>query len=122
MALRLLLLVIGVLGAAGTSVLFMPVGRWLGLTHVSAWGASVALYLLILQILFGMLYALLVNSYMVVGKAHRGANYVSAQRLVSVLALAACVWFRASFPVLALSAYRKTRPATERRTQSNGAS
>jgi O-antigen/teichoic acid export membrane protein len=102
-ALRLLLLVIGVLGAAGTSVLFMPIGRWLGLTHVGTRAASVTLYLLILQILFGMLYALLVNSYMVVGKAHRGANYISVQRLVSVLALASCVWFRASFPILALA-------------------
>jgi len=102
-ALRLLLLVIAVLGTAGTSVLFMPIGRWLGLSHLGAQGASLTLYLLILQILFGMLYALLVNSYMVVGKAHRGANFASAQRLTSVLGLAGCVWFRSPFPILALA-------------------
>jgi O-antigen/teichoic acid export membrane protein len=102
-ALRLLLLIIGTLGAAGASVLFMPIGRWLNLKHVSAHEASVTLYLLILQILFNMLFALLVNSYMAVGKAHRGANWASFQRLTSVLALASCVWFRAAFPILALA-------------------
>jgi O-antigen/teichoic acid export membrane protein len=102
-ALRLLLLIIGILGSAGAAVLFMPVSRWLNLKHVSPHAASITLYLLILQILLNMMLGLLTNSYMVVGKMHRGANWSNCQRLVAVLALSSCVWFRAAFPILALA-------------------
>jgi O-antigen/teichoic acid export membrane protein len=102
-ALRLLLLIIGTLGAAGAALLFMPIGRWLNLKHVSPHEASLTLYLLVLQILFSMMFSLLVNSYMVVGKAHRGSNWASCQRLASVLALSSCVWVRAPFHILALA-------------------
>jgi O-antigen/teichoic acid export membrane protein len=102
-ALRLLLLMILVLGTAGAGVLFMPVGRWLNLHHATRSAASLALYLLLLQVLINMLFALIGNSYMMIGRMHRGANWLIAQRLAATLALAACAWFGASFPVLALT-------------------
>jgi O-antigen/teichoic acid export membrane protein len=100
-AFRLLLLIIAALSIGGAGVLYMPVTRWLNLTHVGAWDASLTLYLLILQFLINMLLALLANSYMVIGRMHRGANWLIFQRLASTLAIAACAWFQASFPVLA---------------------
>jgi O-antigen/teichoic acid export membrane protein len=102
-ALLLLLLIIVAGGVAGVSLLFMPVGHWLGLRHVASRAASLTLYLLLLQILFNMLASLLSASYMAVGKAHRGINWGNCQRLVSVLAISVFVWFRAPFPVLALA-------------------
>jgi len=101
-ALRLLLLVVGVFGVAGASVFLMPVGRWLNLHHASSQAASLTLYLLILQVLLNMLFALFANSYMMIGRMHRGANWLIFQRLAATLAIAACAWFRASFPMLAL--------------------
>jgi O-antigen/teichoic acid export membrane protein len=100
-AFRLLLLIIGVLSLAGASVFVLPVGRWLNLHHVSSQAASLTLYLLILQVLFNMLFALFANSYMMIGKMHRGANWLILQRLVGTFAIAASAWFRAPFPVLA---------------------
>jgi O-antigen/teichoic acid export membrane protein len=100
-AFRLLLLVVGVFAVAGSSVFVMPIGRWLNLRHASSQAAALTLYLLILQMLFNMLFALFANSYMMIGKMHRGANWQIFQRLVGTLAIAACAWFRASFPVLA---------------------
>lgn len=101
-ALRLLLLVIGVLGLVGLGVFFIPVGRWLNLHHTSSNAASQTLYLLILQVLLNMLFALFANSYMMIGRMHRGANWMIFQRLAATLGIAACAWFQASFPFLAL--------------------
>ena len=101
-ALRLLLLVIGVVAVVGAGVFFMPVGRWLNLHHVTSRQASLTLYLLILQMLLNMLFALFANSYMMIGRMHRGANWMIFQRLAATLGIAACAWFRTSFPMLAL--------------------
>jgi O-antigen/teichoic acid export membrane protein len=51
--------------------------------------------------LFNMLFALFANSYMMVGRMHRGANWQIFQRLAGTLAIAACAWVRASLPILA---------------------
>ncbi len=101
-ALRLLLLLVGCLAVCGATVLDMPVGRWLGLTHVGSRAASVTLYLLMLGALSTMLMALVANSYMMVGKMHRGANWLIFQRLAGSFVIAVCLWYRASFVVLAL--------------------
>jgi O-antigen/teichoic acid export membrane protein len=101
-ALRLLLLVVGVLSVVGLAVFFMPIGRWLNLKHVGPEEASLTLYLLILQMLVNMLFALFANSYMMIGRMHRGANWMIFQRLAATLGLALCAWFRASFAALAL--------------------
>ncbi len=101
-ALRLLLLVIGVFSVVGAGVFVMPVGRWLNLHHASSEAASLTLYLLILQMLLNMLFALFANSYMMIGRMHRGANWMIFQRLAATLALAVCAWLRAPFPILAL--------------------
>jgi O-antigen/teichoic acid export membrane protein len=101
-ALRLLLLVMGTLSVLGLGVFLMPIGRWLNLRHISSWDASLTLYLLIVQMLANMLFALIANSYMMIGRMHRGANWLIFQRLASTLAIALCAWFRSSFVVLAL--------------------
>jgi O-antigen/teichoic acid export membrane protein len=101
-ALRLLLLVIGVAAALGLGAFVMPISRWLNLRHVSSAAAALTLYLLIVQVLLNMLFALFANSYMMIGRMHRGANWMIFQRLSATLGLAACAWFRAPFPILAL--------------------
>ena len=100
-ALRLLLLVIGIVAVAAACVFVMPIDRWLNLHHASSFAAAATLYLLVLQVLLNMLFALFANSYMMVGRMHRGANWMIFQRLAATLGLAVCAWFRASFPLLA---------------------
>jgi O-antigen/teichoic acid export membrane protein len=102
-ALRVLLLIIGLLGVGSAGVLLMPVGRWLSLTRVSSHAASLTVYLLTLNFLINMMLALLVSSYMAIGRMHRGANWLSFQRLASTLAIVTCVWSQYSFPILALA-------------------
>jgi len=102
-ALRLLLLIIGVMDLAFAGLLLMPVGRWLSLTHVSSYAASLTVYILVLSVLTYMLLALLANSYMAIGRMHRGANWLSLQRLVSTLLICFCAWSQFSFPILALA-------------------
>ncbi|GGH11009.1 lipopolysaccharide biosynthesis protein [Silvibacterium dinghuense] len=102
-AMLLLLSIIGIVSLAGLSIFAMPIGSWLHLHHVSTRDASLTLYLLLLQILLNMILSITANSFMVVGKAHRGSYWSQAQRLISIFALAACIWFRASFPILALA-------------------
>ena len=101
-ALRLLLLVIAVATALGLTVFVMPIDRWLNLRHVGSTAASLTLYLLILQVLLNMPFAFFANSYMMIGRWHRGANWMNLQRLAATIGLALCAWFRAPFPVLAL--------------------
>jgi O-antigen/teichoic acid export membrane protein len=100
-ALRLLLLIIGTISVAGIGVLFAPVGQWLNLRHVSSHAAAVTIYLLILQTAMTMIFGLLTNSYMVVGRLPRGNQWGNGQRLCMVLSMAVAVFMRAPFPVLA---------------------
>lgn len=100
-ALRLVLIVVALLSTLGVTFLWMPVGRWLGLRYIGSFAASLTMFLMLLQLVVSMLFALLANSYMTVGQAHRGQNWVNAQRLGAVLAIAGFIWERASFPVLA---------------------
>jgi O-antigen/teichoic acid export membrane protein len=100
-ALRLILIVVVSLAVLGGTILLMPVGGWLGLRHVSSAAASLTMYLMLLQLVVSMLFALLANSYMVIGQAHRGQTWQNAQRLAAVFAISGFVWVRASFPVLA---------------------
>jgi O-antigen/teichoic acid export membrane protein len=102
-ALKLTLILIATLAPASSAVLFMPIGRWLHLHYTDSRTAALTIFLLVLQLVTGWLFSLLCNSYLVLGRAHRGQNWVSAQRLVAVLATAAFLWGRASFPVLALT-------------------
>jgi O-antigen/teichoic acid export membrane protein len=100
-AFRLLLLLFLVFATAGLCVFVIPIAPLLKLKHEIPHVAALTLYLLILQIAFNMLFSLLANSYMVVGKLHRGNYFQSAQRLFMVLALALAIYLRASFPILA---------------------
>lgn len=102
-ALRLILILIAFLCAAGSGVLLMPISSWMGLRHIDNSAASLTLFLMLLQFVVGMLFAVLADSYMVVGQAHRGNLWINAQRLFAVLVLAGFVWRRASFPTLAVT-------------------
>ena len=102
-ALLLLLVVTLVLSCASATILLMPLGQWLGLEQVSSRAASITVFLLVIQLIVSWGSALLAGSYLAIGEAHRGQNWLSAQRLVSALAMAAFLWERASFPVLALT-------------------
>ncbi|MGA8668833.1 MAG: hypothetical protein WB679_03115, partial [Terracidiphilus sp.] len=102
-ALKLSLLMIGVVAAIGSTVLLLPVGQWLKLRHTPSFAAAETIYILMLQLMVGWLFSLQFNSYMTVGQAHRGQNWATAQRLSTVLVMALLLWVRASFPILALS-------------------
>ncbi len=102
-ALRLLFLLIAMLAPLLAVLFFLPIARWLHLAFASNRQASLTLSLLVLQILVNMIFSLLSNGFMVVGQAHRGANWNNFLRLAMTLALAALAWHRASFPVLAAS-------------------
>ena len=101
-ALRLLLLLVGLFVFGGVAVLFIPVGAWLKLTHVSVAAASLTLYLLIVTMALGMLFSLLTNSYLIIGRLHRGNFWSDGQRLFNVVCLSVALYLRSSFPVLAL--------------------
>lgn len=101
-ALRLLLLLVGLFVSGGLAVLFIPVGAWLRLTHVTVAAASLTLYLLIVTMALGMMFSLLTNSYLIIGKLHRGNFWSDGQRLFNVVCLSVALYLRSSFPVLAL--------------------
>ena len=101
-AFRLLLLFLAVFAAGGLLVFAIPVASLLKLRHVGATAAAVTLYLLILQIGVNMFFSLLTNSYMAVGRLHRGNYIASAQRFVSIAGMAVAVAMRTGFATLAL--------------------
>lgn len=107
-ALKLSLILIATLAPASSAVLFMPIGRWLHLRYTDSRTAALTIFVLVLQLMIGWLFSLLCNSYLVLGRAHRGQNWVSAQRLVAALVMAGFLWDRASFPVLALTQLAST--------------
>ena len=100
-AFRLLLLFLAIFAGAGLVVFVIPVSSLLRLRHIGASAAAVTLYLLILQIGVNMFFSLLTNSYMAVGRLHRGNYIASAQRFVSIAGIAFAVATRSSFPTLA---------------------
>ena len=97
-----LALIVGV-ALAGSTMLFMPVGRWLHLRHVGSFAASLTVFVLMMQVLITWLFGLLGNSFMALGRAHRGQNWGNVQRLTASLATSALLWVRSSFPILALA-------------------
>lgn len=100
-AFRLLLLVLAVFMVGGLVVFVIPVAQMLKLHHVGPQAAALTLYLLILQIGLNMFFSLLTNSYMAVGRLHRGNYISSAQRFLWIISMAVGVAMRSSFPVLA---------------------
>lgn len=104
-ALRILMMMVLVVALIGIGVLFMPVSRWMGLRHISSAAAALTLLFMLLRVVTGWIFGFISNSYMVVGELHRGAVWQNVQRLVAMLAMAAFLWGRASFPVLALTQF-----------------
>jgi O-antigen/teichoic acid export membrane protein len=101
-ALIMSLALVGIVGIIGLTVFFLPIGRWLNLQNTSSLAASQTIFLLALSLIVGWLFAILANSFMAIGQLHRGANWVNAKGLANALLLSAFLWWRASFPVLAL--------------------
>jgi O-antigen/teichoic acid export membrane protein len=100
-AFRLLLLFLAIFAAGGLVVFVLPVASLLKLRHVGSSAAALTLYLLILQIGINMFFSLLTNSYMAVGRLHRGNYISSAQRFVSIVGMAIAVAMKGSFVSLA---------------------
>jgi len=100
-AFRLLLLVLAVFLIGGLAVFLLPIASMLRLRHVAPLASQITLYLLILQIGVNMFFSLLTNSYMAVGRLHRGNYISSAQRFVWIISMAIAVAMRSSFPTLA---------------------
>ncbi|HXB61356.1 MAG TPA: hypothetical protein VNU94_00730 [Acidobacteriaceae bacterium] len=100
-ALRLLMGICGLAGILCLSVFFLHPQRLLRLT-ITDHQASLALYLLALQVLVNILFGYIAGIFMVVDRASRGSQWNNAQRamLLAVTFTAAC--FRVSLPMLAL--------------------
>ncbi len=102
-ALRLLQWMMLALLPLALVIALIPVADWLRLHHVDNSEARLVVDLFLLQLFSMMVFALLVNSFMAVNRAHRGVNWMNALRLVSTLALGGLVWIRSSFAVMAAS-------------------
>jgi O-antigen/teichoic acid export membrane protein len=100
-ALRLFQWIVLALLPVAAIMVFLPVARWLHLRHVTDRGGGTVMALLLLQLLALMIFSLLGNSFMAVSRAHRGANWTNALRLISTAVLGILVWERASFAALA---------------------
>ena len=104
-ALRIMMFMFLVAGGFGAGILFVPVARWMGLRHISSATAALTLLLMILSLVTGWFFGFITNSYLMVGELHRGAVWQNVQRLAAMLAMAAFLWFRSSFPMLALTQF-----------------
>jgi len=102
-ALWLILILLLVLAPASGILVILPIARWLDLRHVTQSQAGWTLYLLALQILINMIFALLANSFVVIGKAHKGANWTNMLRTANTAFLAGFAWKHTSFPMLAFT-------------------
>jgi len=100
-AFRLLLVCMAALVVGGLALFAVPVAALLKLRHVGAWDASMTLYVLVLQMGAQMIFSLLTNSYMVVGKLHRGNYWSVAQRFCFVVLTSICIAQRALFSEIA---------------------
>jgi O-antigen/teichoic acid export membrane protein len=69
------------------AIFFIPLDTWLHL-QMPLREAQVILYLLSLQIIAGMIFGFFSGNYMVIGSAHRGANFNNLALLVSTLVVA----------------------------------
>ncbi len=104
-AARLMLINFMVAAAVGFAILFMPVARWMGLRYIGSKAAALTLLIMVLQIVSSWVFSFVSNSYQVIGQLHRAAVWQNLQRFAAALVLAAFLWIRASFPVLAFTQF-----------------
>ncbi|MBA2681301.1 MAG: lipopolysaccharide biosynthesis protein [Ktedonobacteraceae bacterium] len=81
-------------------IFLLPIQSWLHLT-ISQTAAAETLYLLALQILFGVLFAYFTGMYMVLSRTHTGILWVNGLRMTMVIVASAGAWAQLSFPILA---------------------
>ncbi len=99
-ALRILLAILGSAALAALVIFALPVHHLLRLT-ISQSMASLALYLLALQVLCGVLFGYFTGMYTVLSRAHTGVFWANGLRLTMVLATSTGAWMRLSFSMLA---------------------
>ncbi len=81
-------------------VFFFPINEWLRIS-TSRSVVSVTIYLLGLQVLMRILFGFFVGMYLIVGVAHRGANWGNALGLAGTLGSAVLIFAHVSFVWLA---------------------
>ncbi len=89
----ILLIVFVTLAVLLCVIFFVPLDVWLHLT-LPVRDAQIILYLLSLQIIVGMIFGFFSGNYMVIGCAHRGANFNNLNLLVTTLVAALLAFLR----------------------------
>src|ERR1700749_4438221 len=83
----ILLVVFASMAVLLCAVFFIPLDTWLHL-QMPLREAQIILYLLSLQIIVGMVFGFFSGNYMVIGSAHRGANFANLNLLLSTVVAA----------------------------------
>jgi O-antigen/teichoic acid export membrane protein len=100
-ALRILLCIGAAAALISATVFILPVERWLRLP-LSHLATAFSLFFIALQVILqDILFGFFGGNYMVVGKAHRGANWNNAQRFSSACLLVVLVVLHLPLPMLA---------------------
>jgi len=88
-------------------VFFIPLDAWLHL-QLPLREAQAILYLLSLQIIVGMVFGFFSGNYMVIGSAHRGANFNNLNLLLSTLVTALLAVLRSNLIWIAVAQFAVT--------------
>ncbi|HEY0308808.1 MAG TPA: hypothetical protein VGB94_11660 [Acidobacteriaceae bacterium] len=99
-ALRLLLGICGVTAALSPIIFLLPISHILRL-GISNQQATLATFLLAMQVLVNILFGYFTGIFMVVEKSHRGTQWNNAQRMLFIAATVAAILLHVSFAMLA---------------------
>jgi O-antigen/teichoic acid export membrane protein len=89
------------------AIFFIPLDTWLHL-QLPVREAQIILYLLSLQIIVGMVFGFFSGNYMVIGSAHRGANFNNLNLLLSTIVTALLGILRSNLIWIALAQFAVT--------------
>jgi O-antigen/teichoic acid export membrane protein len=98
----ILLVVFLALAGLMCGIFFIPLDTWLHI-QLPLREAQAILYLLSLQIIVGMVFGFFSGNYMVIGSAHRGANFNNLNQLLSTLVTALLAVLRSSLIWIAVA-------------------
>ncbi len=99
--LRMLLAIVTTAAILMLIVFFLPLKELLRL-NISQFDATLALYLLILQLLFNLVLSYFNGAFRIVNRAHRGAMWGNAQRMVVLIATLVLVFLKVPIWAIAL--------------------
>ena len=100
----ILLVVFLALAGLMCGIFFIPLDTWLHI-QLPLREAQAILYLLSLQIIVGMVFGFFSGNYMVIGSAHRGANFNNLNQLLSTLVTALLAALRSSLIWIAVAQF-----------------